>query len=382
MLKETVWDGEDLYSAPDIITAKDWDANGVEAVFYSALPYKGKQTKVFAYLGFPENASSDSPVPAVVCVPGGGGTAFDEWVRIWNKRGYAAIALDIEGTLPEGKYPNRPTHPYSGPDRKNVFEDIDLPVKDQWMYHAVADVVLANSLMRSFPQVDSDNVGLTGVSWGGVITGIVMGVDERFKYAVPVYGCGFLYESDNYFGQSYKMMGNERAEKCKKYWDPATYLHKSEIPSLWVNGTNDAHFYLDIYNKSYRATSGNRTICIKLNIGHSHQVAWRTEEVYAFADSVVKGLPRLTKVLDCGRDNRDVWCDFESTNKIVLAELLYCKDVNDLGNAEWEKKEANINYVNQKIECVLPKNVEGYFFNLTDSRGLIVSSCFTGKEKL
>jgi cephalosporin-C deacetylase-like acetyl esterase len=47
------------------------------------------------------------------------------------------------------------------------------------MYHALADTMLANSLLRSLPEVDATKIGVMGVSWGGVITSTVIGLDER-----------------------------------------------------------------------------------------------------------------------------------------------------------------------------------------------------------
>ena len=41
-------------------------------------------------------SSSGGGWPAVICVHGGGGTAFPAWVQAWVDRGYAAIALDME----------------------------------------------------------------------------------------------------------------------------------------------------------------------------------------------------------------------------------------------------------------------------------------------
>jgi len=97
----------------------------------------------------------------VVCAHGGGGTAFPEWVRKWNSNGYAAIAMDLEGHLPgshffgvEGNFPLEQGHPNAGPKRISWFGDIALPDNEQWFYHAVADVIRANSLLRSFPEIN------------------------------------------------------------------------------------------------------------------------------------------------------------------------------------------------------------------------------------
>lgn len=51
-------------------------------------------------------------------------------------------------------------------------------------HHATADRILANSLLRSLPEVDADRLGLMGISWG-VITSTVVGIDTRFAFAIP-----------------------------------------------------------------------------------------------------------------------------------------------------------------------------------------------------
>ena len=70
------------------------------------LPWQGKPTKVFAWLGLPKNRAGK--VPGVVLVHGGGGTAFKEWVQKWNDHGFAAISIAVEGR-PIGATPTNST---------------------------------------------------------------------------------------------------------------------------------------------------------------------------------------------------------------------------------------------------------------------------------
>ena len=93
-------------------------------------------------------------------------------------------------------------HAMAGPARGALYNDSPDSLTNQWMYHAVADCVLANSLLRSLPEVDADKVGLSGYSWGGVITSTAIGINTRFKFAVPTYGCGHLYDARNYYGHN------------------------------------------------------------------------------------------------------------------------------------------------------------------------------------
>src|SRR5687767_8648532 len=94
-----MWNLEKLSVAPQTYPAPEFKEPGVEAIFYDALPWKGKPTRVFAWIGMPQHEPGQK-VPAMVLVHGGGGTAFAEWVRLWNKRGYAAIAMDTCGSVP------------------------------------------------------------------------------------------------------------------------------------------------------------------------------------------------------------------------------------------------------------------------------------------
>ena len=125
----------------------------------------------------PENAEGKT-FPAVVLVHGGGGRAFKQWAELWAQRGYAAIAMDLAGAGAEGK-----KLPDGGPDQTSQmrFRVIDQPIEDQWPYHAVANVILAHSLIRSFPKVDASRTAVTGISWGGYLTCIVAGLDNRFQ---------------------------------------------------------------------------------------------------------------------------------------------------------------------------------------------------------
>ena len=45
-----------------------------------------------------------------------------------------------------------------GPHRVGVFGDFDRPTERQWYYHAVAQVILGHSLIRSFPEVNARQV--------------------------------------------------------------------------------------------------------------------------------------------------------------------------------------------------------------------------------
>jgi dienelactone hydrolase len=367
-----LWDLKRLDQPPAVEAAENYGAKGVHSVFYQGELWKGKPTKVFAYYGFPEGASASSKVPGVVCVHGGSGTAFAEWVKIWNKHGFAAIAMDTNGAVPESlnENPDNFRHQWAGPPRYG-FGEAKEEARDQWPYHAVADVILANSLLRSFPEVDAENVGLTGISWGGYLTSLTAGIDSRFKFAIPVYGCGYLDDGSTWE----QMIDDYGHDRWMQLWDPSSYLASAAMQTLWINGTNDKHYHLGPFQRSYRLTKGPRYLGIRLRMDHGHGSGWSPPEIYAFASSAVgRGAP-LVSLKDAGQDGHRSWVTVVAAPGVHAqsAELLYTKDLGDWVKREWSTAPAQVE-PGGRVVGDLPDGASVCYFNVHDDRGLLVSS--------
>lgn len=361
---------ETMMYTPEIKT-QDASNNRVRSLFYEGLPFQGKPTRVFAYYGTPD-VPKGTKVPAMVLVHGGGGTAFETWVRMWNARGYAAIAMDTCGSVPKGSYSAWERDEQGGSPGWGGLDQLDWPVHDQWTYHAIADVILANSLIRSFPEVDPDRIGVTGVSWGGYLTSMVSGVDSRFRFAVPVYGCGFLGES-SVFVPTVKQMG-EKGQKWLSLWDPSVYLKYTKIPTLWVNGTNDFAFFMDSWLKSTQITHGPKTLCLRVNMLHGH--GWMSEipeEIHAIADHYCKGGAPLLQVTGQGRDEKNVWVKYKCSVPVKKVELNFTRDTGNWPERKWETVPGELDGKG-KVKAVLPAGTRLYYLNLIDTRDLIVST--------
>ncbi|MCX5759274.1 MAG: acetylxylan esterase [Candidatus Hydrogenedentes bacterium] len=370
---EKPWNLDALSKAPQAYPAEGFSAEGMKALFYEGPPYKGKPTRVFAWYGAPE-AKGGEKLPAMVLIHGGGGTAFHDWVRLWNKRGYAAIAMDTCGCVPKGEYGHWERHESGGPPGWGGFDQGDDPVQDRWTYHAVADAVLAHSLVRSFPGVDPERTGVTGISWGGYLTCIVAGVDNRFKCAVPVYGCGFL-DDDSAWLDTFKGLGEEKTRQWIALWDPSVYLTDARMPMLWVTGTNDFAYPMDSLRKSYRLPRGPRQLCLRMRMPHGHGGAGENpEEIHIFADSFFKGGVPLPKIADQGRDGNNVWATYKSEAPIVKAELTYTKAAGVWKERPWESIPATVDAGAHKVAATLPEGTTVYYLNLFDNRDAVVSS--------
>jgi dienelactone hydrolase len=283
-----LWDLAELKKTP----AAEWGSRTglVQEVYYEGEPFHGKRTRIFAYLGRP--AEGHGPFPAMVLVHGGGGKAFPNWAEHWAKRGYVALAMDTAGCGADGPLPD------GGPaqdDASKFHEFTDADARDMWSYHAVAAVIRGHSLLASLPEVDRTRIGITGISWGGYLTCIVAGIDDRLKVAVPVYGCGFLGENSAWRDTSLARLSPETRARWLRWFDPSQYLGGVRCPILFLNGTSDFAYPLDSYQKSYRLVPPRfRHVNVVVNLPHGH--IWTFGEVDQFVGSVLRSdapLPRL-----------------------------------------------------------------------------------------
>ena len=371
------WNLEELYKAPKWEKSENAPKDGMKGILYSSIPYTGKDVQVFAYYNAPKGAAPKGGWPAVVCVHGGGGTAFNAWVKAWNDNGFAAISMDLEGHFPIGSHKKgRTPTPKPGPSRVGVFHDYDKPIEQQWYYHAVAQIILAHSLIRSFPEVNKEKTGITGVSWGGNLTSTVMGVDTRFKFAIPGYGCGFLPGSDGNQGRTIKK--GKHWDTVAKYYDGSAYFANVKYPTLWVNGTNDFHFPMPSTQKSSQAVKGKTTLRYQVRMGHGHGAVWKTKECYAFAKSVVNGGPALLSFDK--PELQDKSLKVKVSGEVSEAVLAYTTD----GQKIWPDKvwkEAKANIKDNYISAPIPDGAIAVFINAKDQDGNMISSEFVDIKK-
>ncbi len=365
------WRAEEFQRPPAVHEAPAaLQRDGVQAFFFEGPAADGKPTRVFAYLGVPTLGAGER-APGMVLVHGGGGTAFPEWVRQWTARGYAAIALDTGGNVPAANEAKRERHAQAGPvDGGASIALGDRPPSDQWMYHAVANVMLAHSLLAARPEVDAARIGLTGISWGGVVTAAVMGVDPRFRFGVPVYGCGFLDQSEMFGPQ----LATEAGSRWSALWDPSRYLAQSERPMFWVNGTNDRFFHPRMWQRSARLPNGRRTQLMIPRMGHSHPAGWEPAEIAVFADAVTRGGVALPTVSAFRRQGDGLTAEITAPVPLAGVRLYFTREAGLASKLIWEELDGDWDAERGLVRAKLPDGMRMCFFGVTDVRGMRATS--------
>jgi len=293
------------------------------------------------------------------------------------------MAMDLCGYGPDRK---RLT--YGGPSGSHAdrFDTINEPITSQWSYHGVANVIRAHSLLLSFPEVDSKRTAITGISWGGYLTCIVAGLDNRFKAAVPVYGCGFLHENSAWLDE-FKKMSEGGKEKWVQLWDPSQYVGSATMPMLFVNGGKDFCYRTDSYAKTYLLVNAKyRNIRFSPVLAHGH-IFDRPGEIELFIDQYLNHGTPLAKIMTPEIGTRNVTATVETTKQLVSARLYYTTDSHlgitsydkSKGGQEWEanrtwtEKPATIKQNIITAERP-PTNTTAWFLTVTDERNSMVSS--------
>lgn len=293
------WDTKTLFeTVPEITEVKNVNVGKRLKLFKFksvAYPRENKTfTQVYGCIGVPESEMPKGGYPAVVLVHGGNGQIFKEWIDYWNERGYVAIAYDTYsnglGTV-KGKV-QKIKNPDGGPDENYTgsLKDDPADYENSWLYHGVVNAILCNNILRSRNDVNPSKIGMTGISWGSVITLVTSGVDKRFNAFAPVYGAGYLYD-DSYWTAADKNAtfgGEGKLDEWVAVYDPSSYLPYSTKPTFFVSGVADNCFSAQNRMKSAKLNKGKSFYSQRYDLQHGH--SWNeTEEIYLFFEHILGG---------------------------------------------------------------------------------------------
>lgn len=366
-----LWDTSELFQTPNYRVV---NRSNVWSIVYEGPEFKGIKREVFAYYSNPAILSgtmgSGVEYPAIVLVHGGTGRAFKEWVLKWANDGYAALAIDFSATdglmdfvLPAGPVPNIDTQ----------YNAISEGPDATWSYFSVGSIMKGHSLLMNLPGVDADRTGITGISWGGYLTTLVAGLDNRFKAAVPVYGCGFFEEVQGAKG-SLNNLGDVLKQQWLDYLDPKQYIQAVDYPMLFINGNKDFFFDIPAFDKTFQLVNPSyANIKITPDMPHSHIAGWAPPEIKFFFDSIFNSGNSLGKVQNVVVTSASVSANLIAPSTINSAVLYYTTDQTSLNkNKIWKKINGSIS--GNDMNFSIPSGAYMAFIYVRDSRGLGLSS--------
>ena len=372
---------------PEITYMLEYNPQGysdIKAITYDSVSKDGKKTKSFAYIGYPEGAQKGDELPAIVLVHGGGGHAYADWVKYWNDNGYVAIAMDNTGYFPNNgdwvwgleNNPDFNEEGYTSAPNNDNHLTSDLPLEDQWMYHAVAQTILARNILMADETVDAGKVGITGISWGGKITALTIGF-AKFAFAIPQYCSGYLDAS-----LTHNANHSTNTVGFKYLWKSEDRFDNIDFPVLWLQWTKDTSAAITSTTLCYLATEDVSQMVLRMNWGHGHD--WTTAiETVRFADWAVKGGERLTKILNQPDGTRNVDFEIELPGDAtrVTAQAYYITEKMSYTNGQLDQefKSVKLNEENGRITGTLPEEAYSFYVEVAtaiDGKTYYVASAF------
>ncbi len=257
-----LWKGYDAESDPlrvDVI--REWKEGGVTSryVTFSVGVFKGQEARIAAYYCFPDTGG---PHPAFVWSHGGGQRAERRRGVYFAKQGYATVDINWLGRpLEDGIEVNTDwgkVDPTQGPNfypkakrqgwKMNLKPDeysidpIVSPRNSNWFLLALAGR-RAITFLTQQPEVDSERIGFSGYSMGGMVTALTS-IDSRLKAVAPfVGGSGFKHIDfpGGIEGSSLKHQLGDDVDLYSKTMDASAYWPHVKIPVIFITSSNDFH---------------------------------------------------------------------------------------------------------------------------------------------
>jgi hypothetical protein len=320
------------------------------------------------------------------------------------KRGFAAISIAVEGQTDEPLKRMEPkenkfyaSHSHPGPRRYGVYRDWTESLENQWMFHAVADTILARLLLaKSFgDRVDSTKIGLMGISWGGIVSCTIAGVtgsSNTFSHIIPAYGCGYLADAQSQMGHALKDNTIYRI-----LWDPCIYLSRATMPSLWLSSPEDPKFPLEGFLSSSTLMRGSVMTSVIPTLGHGHDPIWNRPESYVFSEYIwSQNEPNSTK--SCWTQQLSSQVSYSELHSMLIfrvhfrtiypfqfAKLIWSPESDDTWAETRKWRISNAELVNQTSDtataiALIPNEAQAWMINMyTEDRGdgnLIVTSTY------
>lgn len=183
----------------------------------------------------PIDFDENKKYPCVLDIHGGPKTAYGEVffheMQVWSNEGYFVLFCNPRG----------------GEGRGNDFMDI----RKKYGTIDYNDIMefLDESLERN-PQIDVENIGVTGGSYGGFMTNWIIGHTNRFKCAASQRSISnwiskFCTTDIGYFFVEDQTKGNPWEDQ-ESLWkqSPLKYADKCTTPTLFINSDQDYRCYM------------------------------------------------------------------------------------------------------------------------------------------
>ena len=248
------------------------------------------------------------------------------------------------------------------------------------MYQNIYNVISAINLLIQIDKVDPDRIGIVGISWGGITTLTVAGIDDRLKCGIAIYGCGFLNECKTYFRSVYK--------EGDPVWDPANYVAEANFPILLINGDNDKHFSLNSTSHTFEVLKKGY-LSIHHGMKHSQEDGDGVIQAYNFAEYIFYGIYSFPSIMKCKviKEENIVQITLKNTSKSKrYSPTLYYITTEELGyggedNVVWKYVDS-YRRSDEVLEMDIPLEATFFYISIQDDNNVFSTKLIEKTERI
>lgn len=219
-------------------------------VMFDSYPDPDAPVRTHGFVALPAN-SEPRALPGVIFGHGAGGQADEQLARTLAALLSAAV-ISFSGPG-QGRSTGRPS------TAENWLRT--NPIQQNWLYQYAYSAMRAVTYLMTLPEVDPNQIAMTGVSAGGLMTWIANGVDDRLAAACPIMATGDwprALASGSWFihfplGEAHVSPESPQAQAFARYLDPLQYAHRQNAPVMLINGAQDEFFPIDTTRSTFEA---------------------------------------------------------------------------------------------------------------------------------
>ena len=192
----------------------------------------------------------------------------------WAQRGYVAVAPDMPGLYSPLTHGDLPMSKGYADGRYTMQPDTTKSV----IFDGMLAAMKALDLLRAQPDVDTANIGVVGVSWGGTMTTMVCGLaGDKVKAGFAIYGCGF-FDKGGWLGGKpnpnakpgslAQNMTAEERERWLRDLDPGRRMPNMKAAFFHAAAANDFFGWPDAVQATLDAIPGEKNHLYSPNSNH------------------------------------------------------------------------------------------------------------------
>jgi cephalosporin-C deacetylase-like acetyl esterase len=267
--RQSLWNWNELRKVPfdvEVISTRDDKGYRVSNLYFTSEQTPNGPNRIFAVFARPINPPK--PVPALLMIHGGGGHA-DAAAALWAAQslGCATLYVDWSGKdIPGPEHFTKWRHEFPSPYSESAR--MTPTPRDNALYHIVVALHRTLDYMSEQPEVDMSKVAAFGGSWGGYLSLLLAGTDDRVGCVMSAFGAGGWDGAHSALSKGIEQLPADQKSAWFELFDAISYAKQTKAAVLMTTASNDRYFWLGGLMRHYQRLPGSKHLVIVPNSDH------------------------------------------------------------------------------------------------------------------